>query len=957
MLSQKDVGWHLDYVCTIGESFVQMLTKALWYLDPHHSKFESRHIHIPDTFKMFSGYNDYKRKKEKAPQLSADELDYHIQQLGGMVLQPWMSSDLFLSLKSEVENLVEAMRKYYQYLVDKNSVMTLHHHSMESSQTLENASVKVISATISQLSDYVELDEKLQLLKLYEPLFINDFMPLDQYMKRKWVKNIAFSYPVCMYCYAYGNNLGTLTYLWKIPEGDVDQSVTSRLFAQLSFEQKKYSTRAIRNEFMDKYTRLVKVPKYILRSMYKTLVNDGSCEAENDIDCRVSRALIDLDDPDIILDMRQLNGNARNTQFDAFWNELQLYLDSINLAVDERRHGDVLHLPIAVSLRHLQELIKEKLKEKYPESCPPTPSLEWLRLQFWPNNQYSMSALKYTGKFKVKYGVQVRQLRRDHQDSHYVSVLLQYVRAFAVQYKSNLIFVSVDDKAVIPVGEPDCPVATGVRGHNHSLVPLDGPQLVALDHDFHINGIVPSVAFVVDVPENHSDSFFNGHAYVTLKDKVTQPSSALRHASELTQLVQSHCDQKKSIMILVSDGGPDHRVTFGSVRVASLGLFRALDLDMLICVQTCPYQSWQNLAERVMATLNFALQNVSLSRSKMSEQLEKLVKNKNTLQDIRTLITNNPEVGDGLVDSMSPVKVTLAQRFQIMKIKDIPVKIGTAATDDEMDKLFSFAQFIEPTLEKDRLTSKDLKKATTYTDFIKKHCHCSQYVFQIKKCLDSSCYYCVQHPVQVSPEVFDSLSFLPLPLLNATKDKYLKFDEVIGKPLSEKDRPSYVPKPSDEAKEIDKNNRKLLVKAKVRAVIECTNCFKPRCVYSISKLSAEEVIAVNRMKESRFYSCGSALFPQDSPLISSVVVKEAVTCACPMELQYYNAVLTHFPQVCYYCATEQCLLDDETTLDLRKNYAVVLPLCFICKAGGKTHFCKLPSKVGKPPAKKKTRLA
>ena len=70
-------------------------------------------------------------------------------------------------------------------------------------------------------------------------------------------------------------------------------------------------------------------------------------------------------------------------------------------------------------------------------------------------------------------------------------------------------------------------------------------------------------------------------------------------------------------MVLVSDGGPDHRVTFGSVQVANLCMFVALDLDMLVCVRTCPYQSWQNIAGRVMSTLNFALQNVSLARSKM----------------------------------------------------------------------------------------------------------------------------------------------------------------------------------------------------------------------------------------------------------------------------------------------------------------------------------------------------
>ena len=34
--------------------------------------------------------------------------------------------------------------------------------------------------------------------------------------------------------------------------------------------------------------------------------------------------------------------------------------------------------------------------------------------------------------------------------------------------------------------------------------------------------------------------------------------------------------------------GVDHRVTFGSVKVANLCLFRALNLDMLVCVTDMP---------------------------------------------------------------------------------------------------------------------------------------------------------------------------------------------------------------------------------------------------------------------------------------------------------------------------------------------------------------------------------
>ena len=184
-----------------------------------------------------------------------------------------------------------------------------------------------------------------------------------------------------------------------------------------------------------------------------------------------------------------------SSPFDYFWEELQAYLDEITPAVDERRHSEVLHMQYAVSVRHchLHEVIAERLQQKFPDTTPVIRSSEWLRLQFWSANPFTNTAIHYTGRFNVKFGVQVR---KEHSDSHYVSALLQYVRHFSVAHRLVMTLVSVDDKAIIPVGEPHCPVSTGVRGHNRSLVPLNGPRVQALDHDIHVNGIVPSVVFL-----------------------------------------------------------------------------------------------------------------------------------------------------------------------------------------------------------------------------------------------------------------------------------------------------------------------------------------------------------------------------------------------------------------------------------------------------------------------------
>ena len=90
----------------------------------------------------------------------------------------------------------------------------------------------------------------------------------------------------------------------------------------------------------------------------------------------------------------------------------------------------------------------------------------------------------------------------------------------------------------------------------------DGPSPSALDHDFHVHGVVSSVTFAVDIPDSSQDSFYCGKAFVYLKDTVTQPSLVLRHATEQSHLLQSpvfgNIVASKAILVTVSDGGPDH---------------------------------------------------------------------------------------------------------------------------------------------------------------------------------------------------------------------------------------------------------------------------------------------------------------------------------------------------------------------------------------------------------------
>jgi allophanate hydrolase subunit 1 len=74
------------------------------------------------------------------------------------------------------------------------------------------------------------------------------------------------------------------------------------------------------------------------------------------------------------------------------------------------------------------------------------------------------------------------------------------------------------------------------------------------------------------------------------------------------------------------------------------------------------------MAERVMSTLNLALQNVSLAREEMDPELEALIRHKTNLAQLREAIDRSPRLPVAYCDSMSPVIARLAERFNQMKI-------------------------------------------------------------------------------------------------------------------------------------------------------------------------------------------------------------------------------------------------------------------------------------------------
>ena len=229
------------------------------------------------------------------------------------------------------------------------------------------------------------------------------------------------------------------------------------------------------------------------------------------------------------------------------------------------------------------------------------------------------------------------------------------MKELACKYNPQTLMLSLDDKCTVPLGEPELPQSTGVRPHHRSLGLLATPS-ISLDHDFHVARVVPSACVLVDIPGNSRDSFYDGTVHVTVKDKVFQPSTALRHTVETVKIIRkcrSPDDVNSGYPVLLeyTDGGPDHSTTFWTVKIGQVMKFIMLDLDLLVAARTTPSHSYVNMAERSMSLLNLALQHCALARSAMPEAYEKKMKGLSSVKYIRVAAYRDASLKERFMES------------------------------------------------------------------------------------------------------------------------------------------------------------------------------------------------------------------------------------------------------------------------------------------------------------------
>lgn len=351
------------------------------------------------------------------------------------------------------------------------------------------------------------------------------------------------------------------------------------------------------------------------------------------------------------------------------------------------------------------------------------------------------------------------------------------------------------------------------------------------------------------------------------------------------------------VLFLYSDGGPDHRLTYYSVRLSLISLFLKFDLDYLCAGRTAPYHSWHNPVERIMSILNLGLQCVGLARSKMSDEFEAEVTKRNNMTELRQHLSSHKETVN---DSLSPVKALLHSLFRRLQLHEKKFAIYNTATSSELSDFWSSILAFDSTLTEGGTYRKDnIHNYKRICEFMTHCCQSAHYTFDILKCGISSCTIC--KPPRLPVATFKKLKHIPHPT-PMEDGHYLPFAEAFEVTTSEEHRPS-LNRPSKA-----KKKRTLPFYATVQHVknanimVQCSECKMWRLVFSQFKLDTNQRQELQSVLSDYDYSCGTSLKDLHLPENFKTVEIREHDCSDPIERLYYTA---KYSPICVYCAADQ----------------------------------------------------
>ena len=203
---------------------------------------------------------------------------------------PWFSLAAFDSLRKPTEELLSAFYQYKQYLDGHLASVKATHKLPLMQLDADKTRLVTLSPSKEITPVYAPLIDALQMQPDYSVVFLQDYAPIDRFQCRQWLQKLQVPFNSMMYTYAHGNSFGSLRFIWKCGEEEVDHSQVNQAVIYVSKHLPVFTSRYTQKSFMNKYSHISKVSKSLLRNIFNWGPN--SCTYRYDHYCVVIERLL-----------------------------------------------------------------------------------------------------------------------------------------------------------------------------------------------------------------------------------------------------------------------------------------------------------------------------------------------------------------------------------------------------------------------------------------------------------------------------------------------------------------------------------------------------------------------------------------------------------------------------------------------------------------------------------------
>ena len=227
-------------------------------------------------------YNDPTKHGHKLMPMSIVELDPIIHDLAAVLSLPVFNQDRMKLLCDCTCSLQATMVGYRKHLCNNNEKMKILHSMLQPARdpkTGDSTHLYSVAASVrsSKLVErYSELEKALEAKDVFEHVFMNNFAPEKPDDAHTYFTELCLPYKVQVYKFNHGNYLGTLYFIWRLPDGELNMTASRRAINSVDELVPVYHTRQMRKEFFSRFSTVAKLSPAVSREMYKFISGDAS---------------------------------------------------------------------------------------------------------------------------------------------------------------------------------------------------------------------------------------------------------------------------------------------------------------------------------------------------------------------------------------------------------------------------------------------------------------------------------------------------------------------------------------------------------------------------------------------------------------------------------------------------------------------------------------------------------